>query len=320
MGKYKEALKWHKEFVRLNDSLFSENSQKTINELNIKYETALKEKEIISLHEQQKIADLELNQKRSALRQQKLILLMTFVVVLLVAVAFYFGFNRYRLKQRNNRMLLERQKKELEQRMLLAQMNPHFIFNSLGSVQNFIGQNKPELAEHFLIKFARLMRSILENSRCQFIPLEEEVNALTLYTELEKQRFGNRFNFTIETLIDEPEFVMVPPMMVQPFVENAIIHGFKDESTSGVLQIRYFMDKGLIACMIVDNGVGRKSGGGVSSDHVSLGSSVVAERIELFRQEFKVDASVSYTDLKDESGRPCGTRVLLHLPWQERNF
>lgn len=320
-GLYKESLKWQKEFTRLSDSLYSESSQKTINELNTKYETAIKEKEILALHKQQRIADLELNQKKDALMQQKLILFFTCLIVVLVSFALYLIFNRYRLKQRNVRELLARQKTELEQRMLLAQMNPHFIFNSLGSVQNFIGMNEPVLAQQFLSKFARLMRLILENSRRQFVPLDEEVSALTLYTELEKQRFGDRFTYRIEVLIDEPEFVLVPPMLVQPFVENAILHGFTGEKTTGALLVAYSMENDLIKCTIEDNGVGRTqpSNPGANPEHVSLGSSVVAERIELMKQEFNINASIAYTDLKNGEGIPCGTLVALRLPYKERS-
>jgi tetratricopeptide (TPR) repeat protein len=320
-GKYKEALQWHKEFSRMNDSLYSESSQKTINELNTKYETAIKEKEILTLHKQQQIADLELIQKRDALLRQKLILLFTIIIVLLISLASYLGFNRYRLKQRNARELLARQKTELEQRMLLAQMNPHFIFNSLGSVQNFIGMNEPLLAQQFLSKFARLMRSILENSRRQFVPLDEEVSALSLYTELEKQRFGDRFTYKIEVLIDEPEFILIPPMLVQPFVENAILHGFISDKVTGLLQVKYYMEDDLITCLIEDNGVGRTrttAAGNKHPGHVSLGGSVVAERIELLKLEYKINASIRYTDLTDADGTPCGTRVVLRLPFKER--
>jgi tetratricopeptide (TPR) repeat protein len=320
-GKYKQALQYFREYKNMADTLRSEGSLKHIHELNIIYETEKKEKNIINLLDQQRIRDLTIKQKEDALLQQKLILTSTILLAVLVLLSLYFVFVRYRLKERNKREILARQKSDLEQRMLLSQMNPHFIFNSLGAVQHYIGRNEPSNAQLFLSKFAKLMRSILENSRQQFITVEEEKEALSLYLELEQQRFPGRFNYTIDLQIEEPEFIMIPPMMVQPFIENAILHGFTNPEVEGELMVRYTMVNGLIRCIITDNGVGRSKSAmnkKAADKHVSLGSTVVAERIALLRKEFHRDAAIIYHDLESGDGKQHGTQVTIDLPYKER--
>lgn len=319
---FEQALKYFKEFKSNTDSLFTQGSLQNINELNVIYETEKKEKNIINLLDQQRIRDLTIQQKEDALFQQKLVLFSTILVALLLMLAGYIVFLRFRLREKNARVALARQKADLEQRMLLSQMNPHFIFNSLGSVQNYIGRNEPQAAQQFLMRFAKLMRSILENSRRQFIPLEEEKEALRLYLELEQQRFPGRFSYKIEVIADEPDFILIPPMMVQPFVENAILHAFKNPEQEGLLQIEYQLEDELIKCTITDNGVGRNkslSEKPEKSGHNSLGSKVVEERIDLLRKEYHSKASLFYEDLSAESSEVHGTRVILYLPFQERD-
>lgn len=318
---FEQALKYFKEFKANTDSLFTAGSLQNINELNIIYETEKKEKNIINLLDQQRIRDLTIQQKEDALFQQKLILFSTILVALLLMLGGYIIFLRFRLREKNARVALARQKADLEQRMLLSQMNPHFIFNSLGSVQNYIGRNEPQAAQQFLMRFAKLMRSILENSRRQFIPLEEEKEALRLYLELEQQRFPGRFSYKIELIADEPDFIMIPPMMVQPFVENAILHAFKNPDQEGFIHVEYLLEDELIKCTITDNGLGRNkslSEKESNSGHNSLGSKVVEERIDLLKKEYHGKTSLLYEDLNAETPEAHGTRVTLYLPIQER--
>ena len=329
MSKYYEkvgmpelALKFFKEYKKHNDSLHTESSQKTISELNAKYETEKKEKEILNLKNLRRISDLEMTQKENALFQQKLILLFTILTIILISLMLFLWFKRYRLKQYNAQQLIARQKTELEQRMLLSQMNPHFIFNSLASVQEYIGSNEQLKAQKFLSSFAKLMRSILENSLRQFIPLDEEIVSIQLYLDLEKQRFNNRFEYSIENKVEDPEFVLVPPMLVQPFVENAILHGFANRDIAGKIDIEYVQVGNLIQIIIQDNGVGRNKPKDLNQPaekrHNSVGTIIVKDRIELLNNEYGCNASVSYQDLKSEDGSASGTRVVLTIPFNER--
>lgn len=320
-GDFNLALQTFKTYKKLNDSLFTENSQKTINEINTKYETEKKVQEINTLRNQKKFNELALNRKEISIYQQRLIIYFTITVIVLVSLAMYLFFKRYKLKQKNARELLARQKLELEQRMLLSQMNPHFIFNTLVAVQDYIGISETAKAQLFLSRFARLMRSILQNSRKQFIPVDEEIESLKWYIEIEKQRFGDKFEFELNHVVDEPEFIMMPPMMVQPFVENAIIHGFSNKTSGGLLKVTYHQNDATIHVAIEDNGKGRLPQTEETykeKSHVSLGTKVVLERIQLLNDELNQHASCVYFDLNNNIGEPCGTRVELTLPLKNR--
>ena len=138
-------------------------------------------------------------------------------------------------------------------------MNPHFIFNSLCAVQDFILAGKPQKANSFLTKIARLMRNILENSREEFIPLEKEIETVKLYLDLQQLRFETGFEYDI--MIDEaidPENISIPPMLTQPCVENSIEHGLLPLKIKGNLKITYTFNNGLMRLEVVDNGIGRK--------------------------------------------------------------
>lgn len=316
-GQFKEAYFNHKKYKQSYDSLYSIETRKTIDELNTRYQTEKKEQEIANLQNQQRIRELELVNTSEQLSRQRIILWGVTATALLLALTSWLFFNRYRLKQRAAREQLARQKSETEQRLLLMQMNPHFIFNSLASIQQFIGDNEAVVAQQFLGRFSRLMRLILENSSRPFVPLADETELLEHYLNLEKLRFGNRFCFSIENDIDEPEFVMIPPMITQPFVENAVLHGFRDKHEGGVLTLKYIQEGNMIRCTVSDNGCGRSLVSG-KPGHRSLATSVVMQRLNLLRTECRCNASLVITDLFDSLGQPAGTKVELLLPFREK--
>ncbi|OFY51759.1 MAG: hypothetical protein A2W85_08840 [Bacteroidetes bacterium GWF2_41_31] len=304
------------QFIALNDSVFSEKNLEAISEMETKFKTAEKEKEIAVLKVEQKNKDLEIQLQRN----QKFLIIIIFLVILLIIILF---FNRNRLRQIKEKGELEKQKVSIEQRMLRSQMNPHFIFNSLNSINSFIGDNQPADARFYLTKFARLMRMILENSRKTTVSLEEEITSLTLNLELEKLRFGGNFNFKISVepgLI--PEDVYLSPMLIQPFVENAIIHGLVKNEPGGLITLDFKSEFGLLECVITDNGKGRPTtpsgqNTGHINSHISLGTQVTAERLEILRKESGKNAGIEYVDLKDENGLALGTRVLIRIPCEE---
>lgn len=321
-GNASKALFYFKAFKEAADTLFQQRSIQHINEMNVIYETEKKEKNIRHLLDQQRINELTIQQKENELFTQRLVLGFVVLAVLLVLLFLNSWYSRQKTKAKIEKETLARQKSDLEQRLLLSQMNPHFIFNSLGSVQQFIGQNEAQKAQLFLSKFARLMRAILENSRRQFIPLEDEIESLKIYLEIEKQRFGEKFDFEFKQNIEEPEFFMIPPMMLQPFAENAILHGFTLPDKKGILTLEFVIANNLCVCTISDNGVGRKATQAAqeSSDHRSLGTTVVMDRIALFKKEFGCEASVDYQDLYNSDGSPAGTKVAISLPYKEREI
>jgi ligand-binding sensor domain-containing protein len=205
-----------------------------------------------------------------------------------------------------------------EMAALRAQMNPHFVFNCLSSINRFILVNQPEEASAYLTKFARLIRLILDNSRTDTVILAKELEALRLYIELEQMRFSDRFAYTLEIDPDlQVEHVEIPPLLIQPYVENAIWHGLMHKKGSCLLQIRLF-PKGKGLCIeIEDDGVGRAMAMELKSRSAtaqkSHGMKVTSERLEVINRLYGTQATVVTTDLRDATGAAVGTLVRLTL-------
>ena len=203
---------------------------------------------------------------------------------------------------------------QIEMTALRAQMNPHFVFNCLNSINRFILVNEPDEASAYLTKFSRLIRLILDNSREELIGLDQELEALKLYIELEAMRFNNRFDYEISLApgLDTTAY-QVPPMLIQPYVENAIWHGLMHRKEKGLLKIHLSEQSGSLHIIVEDNGIGRAKAAELKSksaaQHKSQGMQVTAERMELIRTVYGVSASVQITDLVDEEGEAKGTRA-----------
>jgi LytS/YehU family sensor histidine kinase len=176
---------------------------------------------------------------------------------------------------------------------LRAQMNPHFIFNSLNSINMFILENNKLQASEYLSKFSRLVRLILQNSQEAFIPLERELEALQLYLELESLRFVNKFEYKIAVADNvDPTMLKVPPLIIQPYVENAIWHGLMHTKEKGHLEIELYQQKEILFCKITDDGIGRKRAAELKSKsasiHKSMGMRITADRIAMLQQQIKL--------------------------------
>jgi ligand-binding sensor domain-containing protein len=243
--------------------------------------------------------------------------LFRFLLGLAGLAAILAGF-KYMLKGIKNR---ERQKQRLleaEKRSLLSQMNPHFIFNSLNSIQHFIVQRDEYQANNYLTNFSSLIRRILENSKKNLISLNEEITTLTLYLEMEKLRFEDRFEYHIirDQNIDYMD-TTIPPMMLQPFVENAIWHGLMPLESKGVLTITFSRIDGFFHCLICDNGIGREKAArlkGKKEPHASTGMKNVSDRINLLNQLNKKKIELNINDLKNPDGTAGGTLIELIIP------
>jgi LytS/YehU family sensor histidine kinase len=208
---------------------------------------------------------------------------------------------------------------ELEMQALRAQMNPHFIFNCLNSINRFILKNQSDEASDYLTKFSKLIRLILFNSQSQSVPLENELEALKLYLEMEMLRFEGRFHFQINPDPElEVEDIEVPPLIIQPYVENAIWHGLMHKEGQGHLSIDLHREKGTLLCQITDDGVGRKRAAELKSKSASkgksLGMQITSHRLELINSLNEKETTVQITDLVDPTGEACGTRVVLRIP------
>jgi len=221
--------------------------------------------------------------------------------------------------QEAEKAYISKQMRELELNALRAQMNPHFMFNSLNSIKNYIFKAEPKLAAEYLSNFAHLIRMILQNSKEKTITLEKEIETLILYIELEQVRFENKFEFNciIEEGLDIHQ-VMIPPLLLQPFVENAIWHGLMHKKENGHLLLHFYKTDRMINCIIDDDGVGRKKAGEMkklsATKYKSMGIGITKDRIDIMNKMDALNISAEIIDKVDESSNPLGTRVKLTIP------
>ncbi|RYU93776.1 ligand-binding sensor domain-containing protein [Emticicia agri] len=220
---------------------------------------------------------------------------------------------------------VQKQINDLKLTALRSQLNPHFIFNVLNSIQAFILDNNPIEASRYLSKFAKLVRLVLDNSGSQFVSLNKEVELLTYFVQMESLRFSNAFQYSIE--VDEeinPTEIQIPSMMIQPHVENAIWHGLmtgRREDNNGKIWIRFKKDTAeTLICEIEDNGIGRKAAGTIQQGHkghVSKGTSLIKNRLELMKLEENYTLNIQTIDLENKEGEGIGTKVVMVLPVKE---
>jgi ligand-binding sensor domain-containing protein len=226
---------------------------------------------------------------------------------------------RYRLNEVRRQHEIKHRTAALEMQALRAQMNPHFIFNSLNAINLFILENNKQQASDYLSKFSKLVRLILNNSREAFIPLEQELEALTLYLELESLRFDEKFTYdiSVEDGIDNAE-IKVPPLIIQPYVENAIWHGLMNKKDKGKLQIELYLEDTILFCRITDDGIGRKKAAEYkskgASQKKSMGMRITADRIAMLQDQNDNGKHVEVKDLVLADGSPGGTEVTLKIP------
>lgn len=287
-GDYKAALDWQKKHYALKDSLTGESVQTELNELQEKFESEQKDHEIAELEKNETEALLNADRK-----QTLLILGGTITVSIILIMLLYIS----------RRRALERQQRaELEQKALRAQMNPHFIFNSLGSIQEMYNSGETDLANNYMGDFGKLMRKILDNSGKDLIMLKEELEMLHLYLELEKSRNDDLIEFEMSVSDEIDQYgTLIPPLVIQPFVENAIWHGILPKKKKGKIRVNISpAEEGkALLCEVEDDGMGISSTGKRRS-HEPKG-------IQLTEQRLK-------TKIKFENLSP-GTRVKIIIPY-----
>ncbi|TSJ45785.1 sensor histidine kinase [Fluviicola chungangensis] len=241
----------------------------------------------------------------------------TILIVLIVLVISFLVF-RYRLKVIRRQDEIQRNMEILEQKALLAQMNPHFIFNALNSIQSFLLYNENELAERYLLKLSKLIRLTLTNSRETEISIQKEIESLEMYLGLEQMRFKNRFDFRLEISLSKEELnKFVPPMLIQPFAENAIIHGFKGLEQGGMINLNFKkVENNRLIVEIIDNGVGyaKNKADAQKPDHKSYATKITSERLKLFKERYQAEFDFSIESLEDADGNLRGTQVLISIP------
>ena len=321
--KYKNANEYLKKYFAINDSIFKADKMKVIEELQTKYESEKNEAQVISLSQQAEIKDLQI-------KQQKYIVFSLIGLVVLFLLGVYFLAKQTRLKEQQKitqleleeaqkRLALEQQYRSSELKAIRSQMNPHFVFNALNSIQEYIVLNEKKLAGRYLGKFADLMRIYLNHSQVKFVTINEEVDALKLYLELEQLRFEDTLTSEVVIKDEIDEFdTKVPSLLVQPYVENALKHGLLHRKQNRKLKIQFYKEGDAVLCKIEDNGIGRVASAEINKlrrpNHTSFATGATQNRIELLNFNRKKPITVETIDLHSSDGSAAGTKVILTIP------
>ncbi len=309
LNNFREAYRYQQEYMQHKDSLTSAETKSRLADFEAMNKTQQKEQHIAILQKDNDIKNLQLKNSR----QSNLLYLGGFIFLLALAgIVFY---------QRNRRLKIQAQKvkAELQMQVLRSQMNPHFIFNSLNGIENFILQNEKRQASEYLNKFASLIRIILSNSREEGVAFTDDMETIQLYIDLELLRFNNKFCYVknIDPALIEFDY-RVPPLLIQPFVENAIVHGFAYSKRKDLrLLVTAKLEDDYIIYKIEDNGVGRAEAstynGRSRSKHDSLGLQITNERINIFNEQHSAQNTLKIEDLHDMNGQPSGTTITVKV-------
>ncbi|MCF6172037.1 MAG: tetratricopeptide repeat protein [Bacteroidales bacterium] len=298
---YKEAIAVYEKYMEIKDQLLDMEKMKQIQGLEMSFNVAKKEQEIALLKNKASMKSIELLWAKRMLFALLLILILGITIAIL---------NRHKnLLKKKQELLL------LQSRLFRSQTAPHFIFNSLMSIQTFLLEKKVEEALEYLVDFARLIRSILQNTRKSFIPLDKEIETLKQYVNLEKLRFSDKFDVDFQVHVSEPEEILVPPMLAQPFIENAVRHGLLPAEKKGLLKIYVSEADNMLVLLIEDNGIGRQQAALKKKNkaHKSMAIEITNERVRVMTKRFKKRISFQIEDLTDAQGRAAGTRVVFKM-------
>lgn len=301
-GIYHEAFDFLTISHQYSDSVFNEENQRHLTEIETKYETEQKEQQIVLLNKEQELNIQHLRIQRISLWSLAILSLLILVVILL----FY---SRQKMQSRTREI-------ELSQKLLRSQMNPHFIFNSLGAIQNFMLKNDGRKAAFYLSSFSSLMRSILKNSREELITLQEEKQTIENYLHLHKLRLGENFSFMV-TVSDELDVdtIVLPPMLVQPFVENAVHHGIDKTNENGHVSVTFAKDNNQLKITVEDNGRGIDNHSEEKTEnHVSYALQIFKERVATLNKTLGIEIAYSIGNKKLSENLNPGTIVVVKLP------
>lgn len=303
---YDKALKYYKKYTALHDSILR-IQEKKLNDSVQAFKKLSGQNNQISIFKK----DLELNQQtilalqnqrkldEANLKRQKILIYGLALGMGLLVLILYFIYRSNKLKRIANQLLILKS--------LRSQMNPHFIFNSLNAVNHFILQNKELEANKFIADFAKLMRSVMENSQEDFISLDQEIEIIQLYLKLEHQRFDDKFDYTFNSnAAIETETILIPPMLIQPYIENSVWHGLRYKEEKGYLKVVIEETETKILISIEDNGIGRKKSQELKTknqkEHQSTGMKNTQSRLEIMNQLFNLNMRVAISDLNPNFG------------------
>ncbi len=326
LQKKDSAYKYLREYTVLNRSIDIDISARKLAFYKTLRERDQAKLKIDLLNKEKELQQEELNR---TVQQRRFLFISILAIVLLGIVLFR---NIY-LKKRNEEQLREiaendlhiqkletkKQLGELEMQVLRTQMSPHFIFNSLNSINRFILQNNKFQASEYLTKFSRLVRMILENSQDKLVTLETELESLELYLSLEALRFDNHFSYKLIVREEvDTTALKVPPLIIQPYAENAVWHGLMNKEEKGILMIEIAVQGEFLLIKITDDGIGREKAGKLASEsaaqHRSMGLGITSQRIAMVQESDSKEPAVGIKDLVQSDGTVCGTEVVIKLP------
>jgi sensor histidine kinase YesM len=327
------AYVYYRKYVTMKETVANDQSKGKFAAYNYDQKIALMNKE-------KQVNQQELKLSKQQLQQESLQKKILIAILLFLSACGFFLLRYIMLKRKNENQRLEHELKlqeletkktkaelqhkttELEMRALRSQMNPHFIFNCLSSINRFTLKNKTEEASDYLTKFSRLIRMVLNNSKREFISLEDELETLRLYLEMERLRFKNSFDysFTYNNAVDIDN-IFIPPLLLQPFAENAIWHGLMHKQQKGFLNFNFSAEEKFLNCTITDNGVGREQAELLKSKSAekqkSMGLKITSERLSLLNNNSNEQTFFTIEDLADENENAIGTRVHLKIFYKE---
>ena len=311
-GDFENAKKTYDEYIKSVEALFVKKEQQITQAARFNKSIADKQNRITSLESDRELSESRYNLNQEQNKNQKIIIYSLIGGLLLLLFAAYLMY-KYIKQQRlaNNLLALK---------SLRSQMNPHFIFNALNSVNSFIATNDERTANKYLSDFSKLMRAVLENSEQDFIPLEKEIELLELYTKLEHFRFQDKFdyNITVDKAINVEDY-QIPPMLLQPYIENAVWHGLRYKEEKGQLDISITKkSKDEIAITIVDNGIGREKSKALKTENQqkqnSKGMGNIKKRVAILNEMYKDKVDVFIDELyKGQTEGDTGTKVVVTL-------
>jgi LytS/YehU family sensor histidine kinase len=306
IGDLGKALEYHLLADEIGQEFFKDDYRNTIAAMEADSENEKVQNQIAVLEK-----DMQLNEIRAGQARNTMIGIgILFLVMVSMGLMFL----------RQNKLKNEFKSNILEQKLLRIQMNPHFMFNALSNIHNLLVQDRTEKASDYLVSFSQLLRNSLESSREDHILLEEEINILRNYLELQQLRYDNKFDFSIETDPDvDTENAIIPPMLIQPFIENAIEHGIKHKEGKGHIITRFKLVKNRLVCEVEDDGIGRQQAWeteySLKKEHKSLATEIIMDRIKILNTKFRQKINLSIIDKLSDTEQPLGTLVRLELPY-----
>ncbi len=313
-GDYENAYYYAEQERLLIDQVYGLKKVNKFFELQQKYESEQSKNVISNLENEKQISELKNKQSK-----QLFWLFLIIGILLFSGVLSFFIRNRVAQKRKNEalKVKLSNELMQMEMEALRARMNPHFLFNSLNSIKNYIVKNDSRKASDYLTKFATLVRMILNHSKEKTISLNEELKAISYYIEIEKMRLKDKFdyNLKVDEKIDLDE-IKIPPSILQPFVENAIWHGFMGSTKKGLLSINVSQNDDKIIIEIQDNGIGRKEAEKLKlkkGNHKSTGLKIIDKTIEVYKEREILDLEIKIIDLFSDDNKPNGTKICIAI-------